>query len=257
MTQADAMHGGVSPTILLDGQVVPCRIVTSQTARKLRIKVKHGDVAVIVPENRKHQEAVAFFEANREWVTKQLVSARRLEKLRRAKRKLGGHLLFQGEPVSVQVIRSERWRAPNRVILENGVVSITCRSGKSAPAVKSLENWLRKQARERIKEHIASISKRVRRIPSRVYVMGQRTKWGNCSTLGNLSFNWRLIMAPDYVLHYIVTHELVHLAIPDHSQRFWLTVQGFCPHANRARQWLAANAHRLTLDLASVLPAQQ
>jgi len=45
--------------------------------------------------------------------------------------------------------------------------------------------------------------------------MGQRTKWGNCSGRRNLSFNWRLILAPDYVLRYLVTHEAVHLAVPD------------------------------------------
>lgn len=59
-------------------------------------------------------------------------------------------------------------------------------------------------------------------------------------------------MAPDYVLRYIVTHEMVHLAIPDHSQRFWLTVQSMCPNADRARQWLVANGHRLTVDLSEL-----
>jgi hypothetical protein len=83
--------------------------------------------------------------------------------------------------------------------------------------------------------------------------MGQRTKWGNCSARGNLSFNWRLIMAPDFVLRYLVTHEAVHLAIPDHSARFWLTVQSLCPESEKARQWLAARGHELTLDLAWAL----
>ena len=75
--------------------------------------------------------------------------------------------------------------------------------------------------------------------------MDQRTKWGNCSAKGNLSFNWRLILAPDYVLRYLVTHEAVHLAVPDHSAKFWLTVQSHCLDAERARQWLVANGDRL------------
>jgi predicted metal-dependent hydrolase len=49
------------------------------------------------------------------------------------------------------------------------------------------------------------------------------------------------------VLRYIVTHEVVHLAIPDHSQRFWLTVQSLCPNSDRARQWLVASADRLLM----------
>ncbi|WP_296701145.1 M48 family metallopeptidase [Thiocapsa sp. UBA6158] len=119
-----------------------------------------------------------------------------------------------------------------------------------------LENWLRRLAREQIAHHIALIGPRLQRAPGKVFVMDQRTKWGNCSALGNLSFNWRLVMAPDDVLRYIVTHELVHLAIPDHSTRFWLTVRSHCPGSERARQWLAANGHRLTVDLAERLAGE-
>ncbi len=63
-------------------------------------------------------------------------------------------------------------------------------------------------------------------------------------------------MTFDYVLRYVVTHEMVHLATPDHSQRFWLTVQSICPNADRARQWLVANGHRLTIDLSELLSAR-
>jgi predicted metal-dependent hydrolase len=79
--------------------------------------------------------------------------------------------------------------------------------------------------------------------------MDQRTKWGNCSPLGNLSFSWRLIMAPPFVLEYLVTHEAVHLVVPDHSKRFWLTVQSLCPKTERSRQWLAAHGTELMVDL--------
>ena len=85
--------------------------------------------------------------------------------------------------------------------------------------------------------------------PAGIYVMGQRTKWGNCSALRNLSFNWRLILAPEFVLRYLVTHEAVHLAVPDHSAKFWLTVQSLCPETERANQWLCARTHDLGVDL--------
>ena len=83
--------------------------------------------------------------------------------------------------------------------------------------------------------------------------MDQRTKWGNCSARRNLSFNWRLILAPDFVLQYLVTHEMTHLAVPDHSAKFWLTVQSLCPDMAKARQWLSANAKHLFVDLSSVI----
>jgi predicted metal-dependent hydrolase len=93
------------------------------------------------------------------------------------------------------------------------------------------------------------LTSRLGQHPKRVYVMGQRTKWGNCSSLKNLSFNWRLILAPDFVLHYLVTHEVAHLAIPDHSAKFWLTVQSLCPETERAKQWLCSRHSDIEISL--------
>lgn len=56
-------------------------------------------------------------------------------------------------------------------------------------------------------------------------------------------------MAPEFVARYLITHEAVHLAVPDHSKKFWLTVQGLCPETERAKQWLAVNSHRLLFNL--------
>lgn len=64
-----------------------------------------------------------------------------------------------------------------------------------------------------------------------------------------LSFNWRLILAPEFVLRYLVTHEAAHLAVPDHSAKFWLTVQSLCPETEKAKQRLCARTHDLGVDL--------
>jgi Protein of unknown function DUF45 len=113
------------------------------------------------------------------------------------------------------------------------------------------------QARAEIERHLAAITVRVRQRPQRVYVMGQRTKWGNCSSRKNLSFNWRLILAPDFVLRYLVIHEAVPLAIPDHSAKFWLAVQSLCLETERAKQWLSANGWRLALEWKSFCEKRQ
>lgn len=254
MAPAEVIGAGSGPNILLGGKAVECRLVDSRTARRLRIKVNPHGIDVIVPEGRTGVEALAFVMANQAWATEQLARARKLAALRRPEKRAQGHVLFKGESLPVQVVSSGGWRASNRVGLENGRISITCAPGNSTSPARSLENWLRKQARDRIDQHLEPIAKRIKRSPRRVYVMGQRTKWGNCSGLGNLSINWRLIMAPDHVLQYIVTHEMVHLAVPDHSQRFWLTVQSLCKDSDRARQWLAANGHKLMMDLKLALP---
>ena len=241
------------PDVWSSGQVVACRLVPSATATKLRIKVRPEGIDVVLPAGRQPAEAAAFVNDNLAWVEAQLARARQLRAARRPALRLRGQLLYRGELVPLRVRLSAQWLAPNKVALEDGALCITCRTDAATLPARSLENWRRKQARERIEALLAEIGQRLKRAPNRVYVMGQRTKWGNCSALGNLSFNWRLVMAPDEVLRYIVTHEMVHLAVPDHSPRFWLTVQSLCPPADRARQWLVANGHRLTVDLATVL----
>jgi hypothetical protein len=117
------------------------------------------------------------------------------------------------------------------------------------PPVLTLENWLRREARATIAPLVVEVARKIGVVPGRLYIMDQQTKWGNCSALRNLSFNWRIVMAPEFVLRYLVTHEVVHLAVPDHSKRFWLTVQSLCPETERARQWLSANGRQLLIPL--------
>jgi predicted metal-dependent hydrolase len=247
MALAETIRKAEPHRLLLDGQEVEWRLVRSQTAKKLRIKVGPDGVVVVLPEGRDDREATAFISTQRAWIAEQLVRVRQLHALRRPSVRDDEHILFRGDPVAVRIVSSQTWRAPNKVAIEHGGITVICKPGSKTAPARSLKNWLRKQARGRIEQHIAEVGKRLKRAPNRIYVMGQRTKWGNCSARGNLSFNWRLVMAPDFVLRYIVTHEMVHLAVPDHSRKFWLTVQSLCHETERARQWLVANGQRIQL----------
>ena len=144
----------------------------------------------------------------------------------------------------------------NAIDASGGEIVLRRGANSQTPVARSLETWLRKQARAEIQRHLAIVTTRLRQFPQRVLVMGQRTKWGNCSARRNLSFNWRLILAPDFVLRYLVTHEAVHLAVPDHSAKFWLTVQSLCPETERAKQWLGANQAKIGVDLERVFSDQ-
>ena len=73
---------------------------------------------------------------------------------------------------------------------------------------------------------------------ARIEIRDQRTRWGSCSTRGNLSFNWRLVLAPFEVLDYVVVHELCHLREPNHSRRFGKLVESRRPDWRMHRDWL-------------------
>jgi predicted metal-dependent hydrolase len=232
--------------ITLDGRTVAYRLVRSDTARSLRVRVGPRGVEVVQPRGRTAAEARTFLRSRRRWVLAQVDRVAALGNVRRLARPAPGDILYRGRWTTVRVEPAGKRGGPNRVVHTGDAFTIHAGTGSSTPPCQSLENWLRKQARAEIERELRTAAQRLKVAPGRLYIMGQRTKWGNCSALGNLSFNWRLIMAPTFVLHYVVTHEAVHLAIPDHSRRFWLTVRSLCPHEERARQWLAANQATLT-----------
>jgi hypothetical protein len=80
---------------------------------------------------------------------------------------------------------------------------------------------------------------------NRVSVKDQRSLWGSCTREGNLNFSWRLTLAPDAVLDYLVVHELAHRAQMNHSRRFWEVVERVCPGHKTHRRWLRKNGRAL------------
>jgi predicted metal-dependent hydrolase len=250
MVLARRMRSGNHHQIALDGRRVDYRLIASRSARKLRIRVGINGIEVVQPIDRTDADVMSFLNWNGAWILDQLQRVERL-RIRVPERQLS-EILFRGERTLVRIEEMRARLRENRVTLVDGEIVVQRSSGSKVPASRSLENWLRREARAEIEKHLGIVTARLRQSPCRVYIMGQRTKWGNCSSQRNLSFNWRLIMAPDTVLRYLVTHEAVHLAVPDHSAKFWLTVQSLCRDTERAKQWLVANGHRLTVDLGKI-----
>lgn len=246
------MRTVTTQTLTLNGRTIEYRLRRSKSAKRLRLRAGPAGVEVVLPQGRPERDAVAYVEANAVWIADQMDRIARLGGVRRP-RSTGGTLLLRGVPTPVKLKPDPGRRGANRVTESDGTLVITYGGSSSAtPPQRTLENWLRQRAREAITQQLQPVTAKLNRRPEHVYVMGQRTKWGNCSALQNLSFNWRLILAPDYVLRYLVTHEAAHLAVPDHSHRFWLTVQSLCPETERARQWLCAHTRDLYVDLAAV-----
>jgi len=239
--------------IRLGGRRIDYRVVCSKAATKLRVRVGLDGVEVVQPAARTGEEVSAFLDRNAAWVLDQLRRVESLHRVRRPTRIRPGSLLFLGEPTQIRIETTDTRARGNAVSFANGEIVIQRGDTSHTSIVKSLERWLRKQARRTIEQHLVEITARLGEQPGRLYVMEQRTKWGNCSARRNLSFNWRLVLAPDFVLQYLVTHEAVHLAVPDHSAKFWLTVQSLCPETERAKQWLCRHQPQLMVDLGSVL----
>jgi hypothetical protein len=111
----------------------------------------------------------------------------------------------------------------------------------------ALERWYRRMAREEIGARLDRACAVAGLTYTKLTIRDQRTRWGSCSRAGAMSFNWRLLLAPEAVLDYVIWHEACHLAVMDHSPRFWALVAQHCPDYREQVSWLKRNGATLVL----------
>jgi predicted metal-dependent hydrolase len=99
---------------------------------------------------------------------------------------------------------------------------------------------LRPQADRDLPARLMELAAQHGHIVAGVTVRDQRSRWGSCSPAGRISLNWRLVQVPPLVRDYVLLHELTHLAVSNHSPKFWKALEAVCPWHSEARAWLRA-----------------
>ncbi len=233
-------------TIELGGKPVPYSVRLSPSSVRRRIRVSPNGIEVVIPRGGKAESASEFLQKNERWVLEQLEFVERSSGIIRDQPR-SRSLLVRGSERTVRVVAEKTTRSYGLCREEGAEVIVRVPTGKPDVAAKAIELWLRRLARIDLQTALASRARQMRLKFGRVYIMNQRTRWGGCSSLHNLSFSWRLIMAPPKVLDYLAVHELAHLVEPKHSTRFWLTVRSFCPDFEAHKNWLRDNEWRLRI----------
>lgn len=153
-------------------------------------------------------------------------------------------ILYRGREYRL-VLRREPARRRIQVELEEDELLISTPNAEPARIYKAIEKWYIGQAHMifpvRVMHYLQFTGGEVKSIR----IKDQKTRWGSCSSLHNLNFNWRLIMAPGEVLDYVVVHELCHLTHMNHSRDFWNMVEKVMPDYRVYRKWLKDNGNRL------------
>ncbi len=114
-------------------------------------------------------------------------------------------------------------------------------------AEASFTAWYRAQARALVEERVRRFAAQYGFSYRQLRITSARTRWGSCSARGTLSFTWRLVMAPQECIDYVVVHELAHLRVANHSPAFWREVEAILPDYKDRRKWLRVNGRLLTL----------
>jgi len=132
---------------------------------------------------------------------------------------------------------------------------ILCVAGGLEHVDRRIHDHLKREARRDLQKAAQAYALALGVKVKRLSIRDQSSRWGSCTSAGSLSFSWRLILAPPFVLNYLAAHEVAHLAEMNHSARFWRLVQRLCPDHQRAKVWLdihGSDLHRYGLPDMSV-----
>lgn len=221
-----------------DGAEIAYALRRSDRARRLRLVVgSDGNVAVVLPAGCEEREATAFVAENVDWIRRHQERIRTLAE--RAPLNLwcdGGHLMLLGRQYRLRVLPSRGRRGA--VTVQCGEVLLEGAGLTPERLAGVVGRWLRTTAHVHLSARVAALAPLLGKLPSRVFVREQRTRWGSCSARGGLGFNWRLVMAPPEVVDYVVVHELTHLVEMHHTPRFWRLVGAHAPDYRAHRRWL-------------------
>ncbi|MGE9009458.1 M48 family metallopeptidase [Leptospira interrogans] len=122
---------------------------------------------------------------------------------------------------------------------------VLCVAGGAEHMDRRVHDYLKREARKDLHKASLAYAEELGVRVKRVSIRDQSSRWGSCTSAGSLSFSWRLILAPPFVLDYLAAHEVAHLVEMNHSARFWRVVAKVCGHVERAKSWLDTHGNDL------------
>lgn len=229
----------------IDSNGFIAEIKRTNRSKSATITIEEGSVCVVVPQQLENERIIKLLKDKKRWIkekialhhqaqpksTKQLVSGESFSYLGRNYRLKVNHGNYQ--PIK----------------LVNGRFSITLRAGANNPELiqDSLLSWYKQHAEFKLLEKVKRYAKMMGVTYNSVGLKTYKSRWGSCSIEGDITFNWKIIMAPNRIVDYVVVHELCHLIHHDHSPNFWREVERIMPNYAECKEWLKQHGSSLTL----------
>ena len=216
---------------------IPCPVRWQRSSRARRVSLRidpcAAEVIVTLPPRASRQQGMTLLTAHAAWVMERLSSLAPPQLFQD-----GAEIPLGGVP---HPIRHEP-QARGGAFLQDGCILV---SGAPEFLARRVGDFLRAEARRRIAPLVADHAQALGVRPRAIRLKDTRSRWGSCAPDGTLAFSWRLVMAPGWVLDYVVAHEVAHLRELNHSSRFWALVETRTPHREAAQDWLRLNGSAL------------
>ena len=203
------------------------KVVKSPLAKRLTLRIdeRKRQPVLTVPRYCSQTKALKFLDEHRDWIINMLARLPVISGFAN-----GSIFSFFTKQYTVRHNPDQRGTFFDRDYLKVG--------GKPEFLHRRVTDFLKEQTLKQLSERTVQKAKLLNCPVASVSVKDTKSRWGSCSTLKNINYNWRICFAPEYVIDYLVCHEVSHLKHPDHSADFWTTVKELCPNCEDGRHWL-------------------
>jgi predicted metal-dependent hydrolase len=222
------------------------RIVRSPKRKKLTITVERDrSVVVHAPNDASDEQVSRILETKRQWIRRKIRHPQKYQdRLHPPGKEVvnGESAPYLGKDYRIEVTKT----AGCEVEFEGRFL---VPPAHQANRHKVLREWYIAEAKEKIVARADQLARELGVKFCAVRIVDNRYRWGSCTGKNNVTFNWRLIKAPMFVIDYLIVHELVHLMEPNHTPRFWSIVRAHNPTMEKARRWLKEHGQVLEEEL--------
>ena len=201
----------------------------------LRLTADGAGAVITLSPRASKAEALRFAETSKPWLIKTMEKRVRPVPFAHAHQ-----ILFNGQLHTIVATGGRRG------VITYGPEPLTIWvPGDEAHVARRLSDWLKAQANEKLQQTSQDYATAMQTKFRKLTIRDQKSRWGSCSATGDLSYSWRLILAPPEVLDYVAAHEVAHLKEMNHGPSFWRLVVTHCKTAKQARRWLREHGREL------------
>lgn len=204
-------------------------ILIRKEVKHARLRVSEdGKIRIIAPPSFSDEDITSLLNKKASWIKKNVKYFEAMSKIELQRNQL---LLF-GNRYNYFYDTS----FSQKVIINHEHRTIVAKRDLTDSVIQ--EKWYRNIAKKHLTKRTEQLSKKLNFSFNKLYIREERNKWGNCSTEKNISLNWKLIKAPEFVIDYIIIHELLHTSVMNHTNKFWTLLKSYYPDYKESIKWL-------------------
>lgn len=220
----------------IEGNGFVAEVIRTNRKKTASVRVHEGEVSVVIPKNLPPHRIEELINKKTPWINTKLQLQSEASPFNPKEYINGECFTYLGKNYRLKL---ESDTSKSVKLKDGGLIVTLPHNSKSTGNIKNIiQGWYKVHAEQKLIEKVERYAKIIGVTPSSINVKTFKARWGSCSIRGTIQFNWKIIMAPNRIVDYVVIHELCHIKQHNHSPKFWKLVEKIIPDYKEDKEWL-------------------